>query len=90
MWQNWINCALGYIRSRDDFMSDHPEWFGASTINFRKHTPTKADLSLDMLTVGKPDPELPDLPGDIQVWTGWPFFDIKLVQSEINQWMQKA
>jgi len=28
---------------------------------------------------------VPDLPGDIWIWTGWPLFDIKVVQFEFNQ-----
>ena len=40
--------------------------------------------------IPKEHPELSDLPGDIRVWTGWPIFDMKVVQFEMNQWMEAA
>lgn len=87
IWEDWINCAMGYIQERDEYMEEHPKWFPK---NFRKRTPAKANLSKGMVTFSHPHSELPELRGDIQVWTGWPFFDIKLVQFEFNQWMQNA
>lgn len=42
------------------------------------------------MSISAPDSEIPLLPGDIRVWAGWPLFDIKVVQFEMNQWMQAA
>ena len=42
------------------------------------------------MTVSAPHADLPDLPGDIRIWTGWPIFDIKIVQFEMNEWMRRA
>ena len=42
------------------------------------------------MTVSEPHADLPDLPGNIRIWTGWPIFDIKIAQHEMNAWMRSA
>jgi len=40
------------------------------------------------VTISGPCHELRLHRGEMQVWTGWPFFDIKIVQFEIDEWMR--
>lgn len=84
LWADWIDAAMGSLKGVDGVYDAKEE------INWRARTPSKCDLSRPLLTIQKDHPELPELPGDIRVWTGWPLFDIKVVQIEINQWMQAA
>lgn len=75
---------MGYLKDADSCFNDDDE------VNWRKITPAKCDLSRSLLVIPKNPPELTDLPGDIRVWTGWPLFDVKVVQFKTNQWLQAA
>jgi len=80
-WADWIDAAMGYMEGEDALITTEHE------INWRKRTPSKCDLRTPLLVIPKEHPEQSDLPGDIRMWTGWPIFDIKVVQFEMNQWM---
>jgi len=45
----------------------------------RKRTPRKVNLNMAVVTVSTTADDLQDLLGDIRLWRGWPFFDIKIV-----------
>ena len=77
--------AMGSIKGMDNVMEGElPEHI----VYWRKRTPSKCDLTIPIQTISAPNPEIPNLLGDIRVWMGWPFFDIKLVHFEMNQWLQ--
>lgn len=80
-WTDWIDAAMGYMKGADaGYTADHE-------LKWRKRTPAKCDLTRPLPVIPKGHPELPELKGDIRVWTGWPIFDVKVVQFEMNQWM---
>jgi len=84
VWADWIDVAMGYMKGKDaGYNAD------CKTI-WRIRTPSKCDLSRPLLEIPKGHPELPELPGNIRLWTGWPLFDIKVVQIGMNQWMEAA
>jgi len=87
-WEDWVNSAMGFMKGMEDAMSNDEIEDG--TKRWRKRTPRKVNLSGPIVTVPGPSEELPDLLGDIQVWTGWPFFDIKITQFEMNEWMRAS
>jgi len=82
-WADWIDAAMGCITAN---MFNVP----VLSTKWRKRTPSKCDLSRPLLKISKGHSELPNLPGDIRIWTGWPFFDIKVVHFEMDQWLQAA
>lgn len=84
MWADWINVAMGVLKGAD---SHHTAEHGTE---WRQRTSRKCDLSKQLLVIPKDYTELPELRGDIRVWVGWPLFDIKVAQFEVNQWMQAA
>jgi len=86
-WAEWIDAAMGFIKGMDKIMEKE---LPKHIVNWRKRTPSKCDLTIPIQTISVPNPEIPHLPGDIHIWMGWPFFDIKLVHFEMNQWMQAA
>lgn len=90
-WAYWIDSAMGFIRGVDDLIADeNPRTIPEHILNWRKRTPAKFDPDRSFVIVHQNDPELSDLPGDIPIWTAWPMFDIKVVQFEMNKWMQKT
>jgi len=90
-WADWIDAAMGFMKGVDDLVSDENRFkVPEHVLNWRKRTPSKVDLSRPLLLIPKDHPKLPKLPGDIRIWTGWAPFDIKLVQFEVNQWLQAA
>lgn len=87
-WEDWINSVMGYLKAPDDALSTKEIEDG--TAQWRKRTPCKANLSRPMVTITNSCKEVQNLDGDIQIWTGWPFFDIKTAQFEMNEWMRAA
>lgn len=90
-WADWIDSAMGFLKGIDDHLERNnlgqvPEHI----LYWRKRTPSKCDLTRPLLTIPKGHPEFPQLKGDIRIWTGWPFFDIKLVHFEMNQCLNAA
>lgn len=82
-------CCDGIHERHRRFQVKHPLNLVPGHIrNWMKKTPSKCDLTRPLLLIRKGHSELPDLSGDIRVWTGWPIFNVKVVQFEINQWMQ--
>jgi len=79
-WQDWINSAMGFIEAADKAYSK--EEMKTGTKQWRKRTPRKANLNSPLVTVSANREPL-ELLRDVQVWTGWPFFDIKIVQFEM-------
>ena len=90
IWEDWINCAMGFIKGLDLAVAERPNLYPKCSLQWRTRTPVKVDLSRPIVTISKPHPELPHLPGVIRIWTGWPLFDIKVAQFEINNWMRAA
>lgn len=81
-WADWIDAAMGFMKEVDDIVGDRnrpkvPE----HVLNWRKRTPSKCDYY-------RSHPEIPHLPGDIRIWAGWPPYGIKVVQFQMNQWLQ--
>lgn len=89
-WANWIDAAMGFIKGIDNTLVNNGGKIPAHIANWRKKTPYKCDLTIPIQTISARHPEIPYLQGDIRIWMGWPFFDIKLVHFEMNQWMQAA
>jgi len=94
-WKNWIDSAMGYIKGQDDLMKNATEgMFPEDIVCHRERTPMKSDLNgiinSPVLQVSVENPEIPELPGDIHVWTGWPMFDSKIAHFEMNQWLVAA
>jgi len=87
-WEDWINSAMGFIKGADDYLTSKER--DAGTVPWRKRTPRKVNLKMPLVKVSPTHEDLPDLRGDIQVWGGWPFFDIKIAQFEINEWMRAS
>jgi len=85
-WEDWINSVMGFIKWHDIDRSDIEKEVGRSP--WRKRTPRKVNLRGPLVTVSGPCQELRLHRGEMQVWTGWPFFDIKIVQFEMDEWMR--
>lgn len=85
-WQDWINSAMGYIKAAGNVFSRQDARNG--TDPRRKRTASRGNLSRTLVTVSRSHEQLPELRRDIQVWTRWSFFDIKIVQFEMNGCMR--
>lgn len=83
IWEDWIDAAMGFIKGVDSLK------FSEYEIRWRKRTPWKCDLSKTFLDIPK-ESKPHFLPCDIRVYIGWPLFDIKLAQFEMNQFMKAA
>jgi len=82
-WENWINAAMGYLKAEDIKLEN-----GNDKIPWRKRTPRKVDFKKPLVSVPTSGKKLPQLCGDVKIWKGWPFFDIKIAQFEMNEWMR--
>ena len=90
-WADWIDSAMGFLKGVDDLVAvENPRDVPDRVVNWRKRTPKKFDPDSSFLIVHQKDPDVPSLPGCILIWMAWPMFDIKVVQFEMNQWMQKT
>lgn len=76
---------MGYMKGMDDLLDGVP-----GRDKYGKMTPAKADLERPMVTISRRGIPKLKLPGDIPIWMGWPMFNVKLVQFEMNQWMHAA
>lgn len=90
-WADWLDVAMGFIKGVDDMVCDVNRFkVPEHILNWRKRTPSKVDLNKPLLKVSSSHPELRQLARDILIWTGWAPFDIKVVQFEIDEWLQAA
>lgn len=97
-WNDWINAAMGFLKGYDlwnpeDRLSNNCtrlEGYPNKPL-LRPRTISKTNVqNMKMITISSPDHELPDLPCDLHIWTGWPIFDVRICQFEMKQWMYGA
>lgn len=55
---------------------------------WRKRAPCKVDLQKPLLSASRSRGILLELRGDVELWKGWPFFDIKIIQFELNSFVR--
>jgi len=77
IWEDWINYLMGYIKGIDEL-----KVLGSER---NRRTPYPVDLMKPILPISKS--KYKSIPGNISVWTGWPVFDVKIAQFEMNEWM---
>jgi len=80
---------MGFMKSQDDALGRTELQCG--TFPWRKRTPRKVNLSNPLVSVRTTCESVPNtMRGDIRIWTGWPFFDIKIVHFEMNEWLRAS
>jgi len=87
-WEDWINSAMGCIKAMDELSCKKDEENG--TDPWWKGTARKVNLNRPLVSFTRSRDEPPNLERDIEVWNGWPFFDIKFVQFEMNSRLRAA
>ena len=82
-WQDWINAALGLMKGYNEKVKSRLE----DEDNFQGPLELikPANLLRPMMQLTTPHTELPGLRGELQVWTGWPIFDVRICQFEKDQ-----
>ena len=89
VWQDWINSVMGFIKGMK-IQAENLDQVQKQVVEWRTRMPVKIKLSKDMLSVTALHSAVPDLPGTLRIWTGWPIFDIKIAQFAMNNWMRAA
>ena len=89
-WEQWINAALAIVKSHNSCVKNRRKAHGnnddfVGPLDLIK----KVDLSRPMLTLNHSDGDdvLSNLPGQLNIWTAWPLFDVRFCQFELDQWM---
>ena len=97
-WHDWINSAMGFLKGCDFWSASNRLDYNCRCIegypntSFRQsRTISRTDVrNMSFITFSPPEREIPELPGDIHIWTGWPIFDVRICQFEMKQWIRGA